>query len=147
MGNFTYSTRKVGGEDGLSPKFNNLFDSVLAQLSLVLVSIFLLYNIFHSINITVQKLDILKNAQKQVNELRLENLELALLLEKMQDVEYLEVQARDRLNYSGEEEFVFVIPEAVLEGASGDVERLLGEGCSESVDQIVVWRDFLTKGI
>ena len=61
----------------------NLFNSLFAKITLLAISIFLFYNVAHSIKITVQRLDILKRAEMEVDSLRLKNLELDLLLSSM----------------------------------------------------------------
>ena len=86
----------------------SLFNSSVAKVVLLGISVFLVYSIFHSVSITVQKVEILNKARVEVEDLRLRNLELASLLERMQTVEYLEVEARDRLNFTGKKDIVFV---------------------------------------
>lgn len=147
MNKVVYSRGRGSSKGKNYGKGSLVFDSFLTRIALLLISFFLLYNVFHSIKITIQKVDILQNARGQVEDLRLKNLELALMLEKMQDVEYLEVQARDRLNYSGEGEYVFVIPEEVLDSAGGEVDRILGVECEEREDPFDVWGEFLSEGI
>jgi cell division protein FtsB len=59
-------------------------------------------------------LEILNHAEKEVGDLRLDNLELLTLSEYMKSDEYLETEARNRLNLSGKGETVFVIPDEIL---------------------------------
>jgi cell division protein FtsB len=126
----------------------SLFNNAVTKILLLVISTFLLYNVVHSINITVQKLDIHKRARIEIDSLRLKNLELALSLENMQSVEYLEIQARDRLNFAGEKEYVFVIPEKVLEGVQDDVEMFLkGDEKKEERSSYEIWKNFLMNGI
>ena len=148
MDKFIYRERINASRNIGTPSFSGLFDNIITKGVLLAVSVFLLYNVAHSINITIQKLDILKRAEMEVDVLRLKNLELAMLLENMQSREYLEVQARDRLNFAGEREYVFVIPDSVLEGAQDDMEKLLNiDGRLEREPTYEIWRDFLLKGI
>lgn len=129
---------------GPSPIFNTIF----AKALLLTVSFFLLYNIINSVNITIQKLDIHKRAQREVDELRLKNLELALLLQNMGSAEYLEIQARDRLNFSGEQEYLFVVPTNLLEETKVKVQNILSEGeCPYEGEPFDIWADFLVNGI
>ena len=102
---------------GVKKPANVFLSSKLVQIALVGIAIFLFYSVYNSIKITSEKLEISKRAKQEVDELRLKNLELELALESMQTPEYLEVQARDRLNFSGENEYIFVIPESLLEHA------------------------------
>jgi len=114
---------------------------------LLVISVFLLYNVGHSASITIQKLDILQKARVEVDELRLKNLELALLLDNIQGVEYLEIQARNRLKLAGEQEYIFVIPEGVLEGVDNDFKKLLKKGGGVEKRAVYeIWREFLLKG-
>ncbi len=84
----------------------------------------------------------------EVEDLRLKNLELALLLEEIQGLEYLEIQARDRLNFAGEKEYIFVIPDATLTQADENLDRFLGNNQEESQEGgFEVWADFFLKGI
>lgn len=126
----------------------SLFNSPVAKVVLLGISVFLVYNIFHSIGITVQKVDILNKARVEVEDLRLKNLELASLLERMQTVEYLEVEARDRLNFSGKKDIVFVIPESMYPVAKEYVDELFSEKKIEENEYgFEAWKSFLTAGI
>jgi cell division protein FtsB len=126
----------------------SIFNNVVTKIVLLITSIFLLYNVGHSISITVQKLNILQRARAEVDTLRLKNLELALLLDNIQGVEYLEIQARNRLKLSGEGEYIFIIPEEVLEGVDSDLSNLLGlREEKEQKEVYEIWKDFLVKGV
>ena len=126
----------------------SLFNSSIAKVVLLGISVFLIYSIFHSVGITVQKVEILRKARVEVEDLRLKNLELASLLERMQTVEYLEVEARDRLNFTGKKDIVFVIPENMYPVAREYVDSLLSEkGLDSSKYGFEVWRSFLSSGI
>ncbi len=126
----------------------SLFNSPVAKIVLLGISVFLVYNIFHSIGITVQKVDILNKARVEVEDLRLKNLGLASLLERMQTVEYLEVEARDRLNFAGKKDIVFVIPESMYPVAEEYVNELFSEKRAEKNEYgFEAWKSFLTSGI
>jgi cell division protein FtsB len=126
----------------------SIFNNVVTKIVLLITSIFLLYNVGHSISITVQKLNILQRARAEVDTLRLKNLELALLLDNIQGVEYLEIQARNRLKLSGEGEYIFIIPEEVLEGVDSDLSNLLGLREAKEERRVhEIWKDFLVKGV
>ncbi len=126
----------------------SLFNSSVAKIVLLGISAFLVYNIFHSISITVQKVDILNKARVEVEDLRLKNLELASLLERMQTVEYLEVEARGRLNFAGKKDIVFVIPESMYPVAKEYVNELFSEKRVEKDEYgFEVWKSFLSSGI
>ncbi len=127
---------------------DNFFNSIVAKLLLLGISIFLFYNIGHSVMLTIQKIDILKKAQIEVEDLRLKNLELATLLDSMQSVEYLEVEARDRLSFSAKKDFVFVIPDSLLSMASSHLEKIVNENYIEDTEYgFEVWKDFILSGI
>jgi cell division protein FtsB len=126
----------------------SIFNNVVTKIVLLITSIFLIYNVGHSISITVQKLNILQRARAEVDTLRLKNLELALLLDNIQGVEYLEIQARNRLKLSGEGEYIFIIPEEVLEGVDSDLSNLLGLREAKEERRVhEIWKDFLVKGV
>ncbi len=110
------------------------------------ISVFLLYNVFHSVDITVQKVNILKNAREEVETLRVTNLELATQLQSMQNPEYIEVEARDRLNFSGTNDIVFVIPDSLLETAGERLDMILNEKEEVERSNLEVWLDILVHG-
>lgn len=136
------STQKVDFEVG------SLLNNLPAKVLFVVIAGFLFYNVFHSVKITVQKLDILRKARIEVENLRLNNLQLALNLENMQSLEYVEVQARDRLNFAGKNEYVFVIPEDALEDGADKVNTLLKqELVFEKKAGYEIWFEFVYTGI
>ncbi len=148
MDRFVYKEKSVREKGGRSNSSVSIFDNVVSRILLLGISVFLVYNVIHSISITVQKVNVLQRARMEVDNLRLKNLELALLLENIQGTEYLEIQARDRLKFAGKEEYIFVIPEKVLERADSDLEKIL-ELQTEKEEKLSyeVWTDFLFKGI
>jgi cell division protein FtsB len=147
MDRFIYKEKKVRNRGRRSVSSSSLFNNVVTKVVLLVISVFLLYNVGHSASITIQKLDILQKARVEVDELRLKNLELALLLDNIQGVEYLEIQARNRLKLAGEQEYIFVIPEGVLEGVDNDFKKLLKKGGGVEKRAVYeIWREFLLKG-
>jgi len=148
MDRFIYKENRGREREKDKTPFMGLFNNFLAKVILLTISAFLLYNIGHSFHITVQKVEILRGAKLDVDKLRLKNLELAILLENMESKEYLEIQARNRLNFAGESEYVFVIPENVLDEASKDIEVILGINQEqEEVKVYEQWQEFLLNGI
>jgi cell division protein FtsB len=146
MGTIVY--KKEGIQQSRKKSSPSIFNNAITRVLFLGVSIFLLYNVAHSIDITIQKLNILQRARREVDELRLKNLELALLIEDIQGLEYLEIQARDRLNFAGEKEYVFVIPDATLAQADENLDRLLGNNQEQPQDGgYEVWVDFFLNGI
>lgn len=148
MPKFTYGDNRVGDRRKKGSVSNSFFNNIVTRVLLLVISASLLYNVVHSVSITIQKLDILQRAKLEVDNLRLKNLELALLLDSIQGIEYLEIQARDRLKLAGEDEYIFIIPEGVLEGVESELANLL-EQKQEKEDKEVyeIWRDFLVKGV
>lgn len=147
MSRFVYKDKRKRYKGSKTSSGGALFNNIVTKIVLLVVSVLLLYNVGHSISITIQKLDILERARVEVDNLRLRNLELALLLENIQGVEYLEIQARDRLRFSGQEEYIFVVPEAVLEGTADDLNAILTDGRKEDSRGVYeVWRDFFLNG-
>lgn len=148
MDRFIYKQSGERNRQKKSSGANSLFNNFVARVTLLVVSVFLLYNVGNSISITIQKLDILQKARGEVDSLRLKNLELALLLEGIQGTEYLEIQARDRLNFAGEEEYIFVIPEEVLENTQSNLESFLSDGKEKKEQKVYeIWEDFLLRGV
>ncbi len=123
-----------------------ILENTLVKLVFIGISIFLFYNIIHSVNITVQKVNILKTAREEVESLRVTNLELATQLQSMQNPEYIEVEARDRLNFSGTSDVIFVIPEALLESAGEKLSMILDEKEVAQKSNLEAWTDLLIEG-
>ena len=127
---------------------NSFIENSFVKIVLIGVSLFLFYSIYNSVIITYQKIEISKHAREEVDKLRLENLKLALSLESMSSQEYIEVQARDRLNFSGSDEYIFVIPDSTLKSAQEQIQVFFSEP-EEKTNTLVyeVWIDFLKNGI
>lgn len=133
-----------------SSKDRGFLDSFLAKSVLVLMSIFLIYNVFKSVENTVFKLNILEQAESEVDELRIKNIEYLLAKQIGETDEYIEIEARNRLNYSQEEEVVFIIPVNVLENADEEVDLILGKVIVDNLEFKEVWEiwyDFLVSGV
>ena len=139
--------RESGKEDSdILPILNSL----PVKLFFLITSIFILYSVYNSIKITVQKVGIHRQAEREVEELRLQNLHLSLGMKEMSTDRYLEKEARDRLNFGDNEEIVFVIPPNTLEEAKGEVEKIVKESESYSIGSkftFLEWVEFLNRGI
>jgi cell division protein FtsB len=134
--------REVGG--AINPL------NILVQFSLLAISLFLLYNIARSIQITTLKLEILKQAEREVDQLRVENIELILKKGTFQSADYIETEARNRLNYSQKGEILFVIPDSSMDSAALELERILsGAEQAEAIKRAVweKWYDFFLLGV
>jgi hypothetical protein len=88
-----------------------------------------------------QKVSLLKQAEYEVEELRLENLELSMRIENASDIENLEKEARDRLNYGQENEIAFVIDEELIDVGKQKVENILNPDTVK--DDINVWNEWI----
>jgi cell division protein FtsB len=124
-----------------------LLDSGLGKISLVVLSLLMLLSVFRSIRQTGQKLSLLKQAEQEVKELRLENLELSLKFEEAGTTDSLEKEARDRLNYGQEGEVLFVIDDELVEVGKRRVEEILSpEQEKEEVEVLAQWVEFIIGG-
>lgn len=142
------SSIKKTSTSGVSKNFSSISKNFFVQIVFLGVSVFLLYNVYHSALLTFDKMKIATDANKEVENLRVENLELELQLESMQSVDYLEIQARDRLNFAGENEYVFVIPNDVLDNAKEIIDIELYGDLDKSADPVYVqWIDFFEGGL
>ncbi len=97
-----------------------------------------------------QKLEILKQAEREVEELRLANLHLSIEMKDMSTDRYLEKEARDRLNFGAQGEVAFVIPTNVLDLAKEEVERIVApsqESIYETGNNVDEWISFLLIGV
>ncbi len=122
---------------------------VLGIFAMLAFVAFISYHLFLAVNIANEKLQILEVAQKDVAELRIQNLDLVLEKRDIVSMEYIEKEARDKLRYSREEEVLFVIPKSLLE--SEWVEQKLNEASGfeddfeeKKPDEIFeIWKNFL----
>ena len=147
MPTISYKTNRVTtSSTGMKDVAPAILGNSFVKFVFLGISVFLLYNVFHSVDITVQKVNILKNAREEVETLRVTNLELATQLQSMQNPEYIEVEARDRLNYSGTNDIVFVIPDSLLQTAGERLSMILDERVEDNKSNLEVWLDLLVHG-
>jgi cell division protein FtsB len=148
MDKVTYRRERPRSEVAGPSIFEYLLNSFVVKIGLLVISLFLFYSIFRSVRIMVEKLEILDQARVEVENLRLKNLQLATVLDNMQSTAYLETEARDRLNFSGQKETVFVIPNNVLEMSRNALNVILDEsGSKVEKDNWTVWKELLTNGV
>ena len=127
-----------------------IFNSIFFKVLLIAISIFILISVYNSAKITIQKLEILKQAEREVEELRIQNLYLSLGIKDMSTDRYLEKEARERLNFGDTGEIVFVIPENVLEQAQTQVSEITQEKEKFEYGErfnLDTWVNFLESGI
>ncbi len=123
---------------------NSYFATFFVKIIFLVMSFFLFYNVFHSVKITSQKLEILNAAEAEVNSLRVQNLKLELELDEMKKVSYLEVEARDRLNFAGEGDTVFVIPTNLIERSGYNLADILAESNPvQTKSTLEIWIEWL----
>ncbi|HOV29840.1 MAG TPA: septum formation initiator family protein [Candidatus Dojkabacteria bacterium] len=148
MDKVIYKVNRDTNPEEKSIKLNPILENFFVKLCLVGVSIFLFYNIYHSVTITAQKLEISRNARKEVNDLRMENLKMSMELEEMKSSEYLEIQARDRLDLSASDEYVFIIDPVLLKDAESVISSYINDSEQKETRQVYqVWMDFFEDGI
>jgi cell division protein FtsB len=147
MDKITYRPDRVSSRNNRSESdtINSLMSSFIVKIAFLVLSFFMFYNVLHSIKITSQKLDILEQAEQEVNELRVKNLKLSIQLDEMKETSYLEVEARDRLNFSGEGEIVFVIPDSLLEKSKDNLELILNDNVVDEVESTwAIWKEWMS---
>ncbi len=133
-------------ESGIS----QISEYLLFKIASIVIFSLVLYFVYNSIKITLQKVDILRKAEKEVQDLRLENLHLSVGIEEISSDEYLEKAARDRLNFGGEGEVVFVIPDTILKMAEEEVEEIItpkAEPIHKKGGNIDEWISFILNGV
>lgn len=114
------------------------------------VSTVLFFSVYNSVKITIQKLEILKKAEQEVEDLRLTNLHLSISIKDMSTDKYLEKEARDRLNFGGKDEVVFVIPDSTLGLAKEEVGSIINpqvDSVYEEGNNIGEWIEFIAVGV
>ena len=126
---------------------NRVLDSKLGQIILIAVSILMILSVYRSFKQMGQKISLLKQAEQEVRELRLENLELSLQIEEAGGIDTLEREARDRLNYGKEGEVVFVVDDELIEVGKERVQAILNPKQElDDIDILGEWVDFLVMG-
>ncbi len=145
-----FKKNREGDSGKHNPELPEIFNSFFFKGLLIGISIFIMITVYNSAKITVQKLEILKQAEREVQELRIQNLYLSLGIKDMSTDRYLEKEARERLNFGDTGEIVFVIPENVLEQAHAQVLEIIKEKESYEPGQrlnLEDWVSFLSSGI
>lgn len=102
----------------LTKWYNYFMDKKINWIAVVIsISIIVLmaYNIGRSITQTAQKLEIIKYAQEEVEQLRLENIKLIMEKEKMRKDDFIELEARNRLNYARSGDTVAIFSRGLVE--------------------------------
>ncbi|KUK76673.1 MAG: transmembrane(s)protein [candidate division WS6 bacterium 34_10] len=126
---------------------NRILDSGLGQIVLLIISALMILSVYRSVKQMSQKISLLRQAEQEVRELRLKNLELSLRIENAGSIESLEKEARDRLNYGKENEIVFVIDDDLIEVGKEKVQAILyPEEDIVEEDVFDEWVDFIVRG-
>ena len=126
---------------------NKLLNSGFGKILLLAISILMILSVYRSIKQMGQKISLLKQAEYEVEELRIKNLELSLQIEDASDIGYLEKEARDRLNYGQENEIVFVINDELIEVGKNKVLAILyPESVEEDINVLDEWVEFIVEG-
>jgi cell division protein FtsB len=126
---------------------NKILNSGIGKIVLIGVSILMILSVYRSFRQMGQKISLLKQAEREVSELRIDNLELSLQREEAGSITNLEKEARDRLNYGKEDEVVFVIDEELLELGQERVQAILNPVEDNSdIDTLKEWTDFILNG-
>jgi cell division protein FtsB len=118
---------------------------VVISACLIIFSIFLLYNVVKSVQITQGKLQILAQAEKDVDTLRLENIRLIMQKDSIETKDYIETQARNKLNYAKPNEKVFIISDLAYKNAGLLLDTMLASKTTltTSTDLLHSWTSFL----
>ncbi|MCD4810997.1 septum formation initiator family protein [bacterium] len=126
---------------------NRVFNSGIGKIILLGVSLLMILSVVRSFKQMGQKISLLKQAEHEVDELRIENLELSLEIEEASTTDHLEREARDRLNYGQENEVVFVISDELVEIGMQRVGDILNpESDIEEVSMWDEWVRFVVEG-
>ena len=128
MEEFRYDFKNnVKKENVKSGFLGKLFDSGLGKIGLIIFTILLLLNFYRSLKQTIDRYNLVRQAENEVQMLRLENLKLSLRIVDASSQKYLEKEARNKLNYGRENEVVFVIPDDLIEEGKTNVKEILEE--------------------
>jgi len=147
MDKIKYNKRGRGKNNQEQGFLIRLLDSGLGKISLIILSILMLLSVYRSFRQMGQKLSLLKQAEQEVTDLRLENLELSLQIEEAGTIDSLEKEARDRLNYGQEGEVLFVIDDDLVEIGKRRVNDILNpKKETEEVEVLAQWVEFIIGG-
>ncbi|GEM_PF-3184477 len=121
----------------------------LGILVFLVLIFFMVGSLYQNVLIMHEKLSILDKVQREVDELRMHNLDLILKQTEVVSYDYIEKAARDKLGYSDDDEILFIIPDELLE--SDEVEKELTIAKGEDLDDdyykpeeiFEEWVDFL----
>ena len=142
-----YNKRERGISNNTEGVLSRILDSGIGKLVLITLSILMLLSVYRSFVQMGQKISLLKQAEQDVSELRIENLELSLQLEESGTTASLEKEARDRLNYGQEGEVLFVIDEQLLDIGTKKVQEIVNpQEEKEEVDILAQWVEFIIGG-
>ena len=141
--------RRTQTQNDSSKGRNSLFN-ILLMIGSILISIFFLINSVRSIRLTIEKLAILDQAEEDVQTLRLKNLSILEQSELVKTDFFVELQGRDKLHLSQNNEIVVIIPEELLN--SNELKRyydtfLPQEEIVEKTVGLKGWLEFFEKGI
>jgi cell division protein FtsB len=125
------------------------FIKIVATVFMLGLILFMTSNFIRSVTVMTEKLRILEKVEEEVDQLRMDNLELILKKSEIVSYEYVEKEARDKLKYTKDEEIVFVIPEDLLKSEVLDEELMRAKGIDIEdspkgpQDVLHIWIDFL----
>lgn len=122
------------------------FSSVAVIILFLGLTAFMTYNIFRTLTLSGQKLQVLEQAEQEVEQLRLDNIKLVMQRNDVITDDYIETQARNRLNYSKKGETQVVIPDTVIEKLK-DQSAVMGVNDSNQASVLEKWLEFFTKGL
>lgn len=148
MDRVIYKKRENRGNESEVLDVSGIFNSWFVKVVFLVVSGIFVYSVYKSVSITIQKLEILNRAENEVEDLRLENLDLSVEMMDMSTNEYLEKEARDRLNLNGKKEIMFVFKNNSLKIAEEKVDEILSQK-EEDFDNggnVLAWKDFIFNG-
>ena len=111
---YDYKQRRSSKKEAKESFVSRLINSGIGRLLLLALSLLMLLSVYRSVKQMGQTISLLKQAEYEVEELRIKNLELSLQIEEAGNIEHLEKEARDRLNYGKENEIVLVISDELL---------------------------------
>lgn len=148
MDKVTYRANGIPRREVKHSFLPNLFENIVVKILFLGISVFFIYSIVHSAYITKQKVDILKNARTEVEKLRVTNLELQTQLQNMQSTEYLEVEARDRLNFAEKNDVIFVISDELMNTAKERLKEIANDQVTASNKTVIEeWENFIIHGV
>lgn len=137
---------KIQRGKGASFGMSNVLSSGLS-LIFVALSVLLMFNSVKTVSTAYQRNLLLDQAEYEVRELRLRNLELLQQLDYVSSKSFVELEARNRLVYTKDGEVLLVIPQKDQKAYEEEVNSDIADPVELETDSLDCWLGILRNGV